>query len=138
VVPRRSESSPPKGRLRAVAVVTGRDIGVAPWVPPPSIFRCDSTAWSSGSSSCTTDVSSPRLAAANCSLRTAPRSASETVAALKVAKDIDFWNAAISFIPKSAGGWPATAPTATMRPFGLSLSKNDAMPSPATTSMTTS
>ena len=57
---------------------------------------------------------------------------------LKVANDIDFWNAENIVIPKSAGGWPATTPTATMRPFGLSLAKNDGMSAPATMSMMTS
>jgi hypothetical protein len=55
-----------------------------------------------------------------------------------VAKDIDFWNPAISLVPKSAGGWPPTAPTASSRPLGLSRSKKDGMSSPATTSMITS
>lgn len=41
------------------------------------------------------------------------------MSALKVANNIDFWNAAIIFVPKSVGGWPPTAPTATMRPFEL-------------------
>jgi hypothetical protein len=60
------------------------------------------------------------------------------VAALKVANDIDFWNAAIIVVPKSAGGWPAPAPTATTRPFGLSLARKEGMSTPATLSMMTS
>ena len=58
--------------------------------------------------------------------------------ALKVANDIDFWNAANIVRPKSAGGSPAIAPTATRRPFGLSLAKNEARSGPAMMSMITS
>jgi hypothetical protein len=68
----------------------------------PSIFWWASTACSSGSTSCTTKSSSPRLAAANCPVRTARRSGSGTVSVLKVANDGDCWNAANSRIPKSA------------------------------------
>ena len=67
-------------------------------------FRCASTACSNGSSWCTTMCSSPRLAASNCSVRTARRSGLGTVSVLKVANDSDFWSAAIIVMPKSAGG----------------------------------
>src|SRR3954468_21351968 len=45
----------------------------------------------------------------------ARRSAQGMVSALNVANDSDFRNAVISSLPKSAGGSPATTPTATMR-----------------------
>lgn len=100
---------------------------ILPNTSPAAIFWWASAACSKGSTSYTTLRNSPRPAAANSSAIAARRSASVTVAALKVANDIDFWNAANISMPKSAGGSAATAPTATMRPFGLSLAKNEAM-----------
>jgi hypothetical protein len=60
------------------------------------------------------------------------------MSALKVANDIDFWNAANISAAKPAGGSPATAPPATMRPFGSSFAKNEGRAVPATMSMMTS
>jgi hypothetical protein len=55
----------------------------------------------------------------NWAMRTLRRAASGTVAALKVATVRERWTWAIRWMPKSAGGWPPTAPTTTRRPFGL-------------------
>ena len=77
-------------------------------------------------------------AAANCSVLTIRRSAGETVSALKVANDNDLRKLAINASAKAGGGGPAIAPTATSRPFGLSLSRNTGSSGPATTSMITS
>ena len=76
------------------------------------------------------------LAAVNSSAITARRPGSGTVSALKVANDIDFWNAANISIPSRRRITPTT-PTATMRPFGLSLAKNEGISAPATMSMMT-